>query len=145
MTPLKYKKHILTELKLPEEMQNREPAYNKWAKHLLWLDKRLIQGAPLVNTAWYFQAEPADMLAALATHTHDFDEVVGFFGSDSQDPYELGGTIEFLLEDEKYTIKNSCLIFIQKGMKHSGAIMKVDKPIFHISLGNTARYVKIMS
>ena len=41
-------------------------------------------------------------------------------------------------------LKNSCLLFIPHGMKHSGAIINVERPIFHISLGNTVRYLKIM-
>lgn len=142
MANLKYKRYILTEIRLPEEMQKKEATYNRWAKHLLWLDNHVIEGAPFVNTAWYFKPEPEDILATLAPHTHDFDEVVGFFGSDSQNLYDLGGEIGFWLEDEKYILKNSCLIFIPKGMKHSGEIIKVEKPIFHVSLGSIVQYSK---
>jgi hypothetical protein len=142
MANLKYQRYILTEIRLPKEVQRKEAAYNRWAKHLLWIDNHVIERAPFVNTAWYFKPEPEDILATLAPHTHDFDEVVGFFGSDSQNPYDLGGEIRFCLEDEKYILKNSCLIFIPNGMKHSGEIIKVEKPIFHVSLGNATRYLK---
>jgi len=140
MANLKYKKYILTDLKLPGEMQEKEANYNRWAKHLLWLDHHVIEGAPFVNTAWYFKPEPEDILTTVTPHTHHFDEVVGFFGSDSQDPYNLHGEIVFRLEDEIYLLKNSCLIFIPRGMKHSGEIIKVESPIFHLSLGSAAQY-----
>ena len=80
----------------------------------MWLENHVIKGAPFVNTAWYFKPE----LDIILAHTHDFGEVVGVSGSDSQNPYDLQGEIEFWLEDEKYILKNGCLIFIPKGMKH---------------------------
>jgi len=139
MASLKYKRYILTELKLPEEIREKEAHYNRWAGHLLWLDDHVIEGAPFVNTAWYFKPEPDVVLA----HTHDFDEIVGFFGSDSRNPHDLGGEIEFWLEDEKYILKNSCLIFIPKGMKHCPErVLKVERPIFHVSLANVVQYSK---
>ena len=139
MADLRNKKYIVTDLKLPKEKQKKEADYNRWAKHLLWLDNHVIEGASFVNTAWYFKPEPDVILA----HTHDFDEVIGFFGSDSQNLYDLGGEIEFWLEDEKYILKNSCLIFIPKGLRHCPeSVLKVEKPIFHVSLGSIVQYSK---
>ena len=34
------------------------------------------------------------------SHAHEFDEVVTFIGNNVEDPYDLGGEIEFWLEDE---------------------------------------------
>lgn len=139
MAEQKYKNYILTDLRLPEEKQKKEADYNRWARHLLWLDNHVIEGAPFVNTAWYFKPERDVVLA----HTHDFDEVVCFFGTDSQDPYDLGGTIEFWLEDEKYMLENSCVIYIPKGMKHCPEhVLRVTKPIFHVALANVVQYSK---
>jgi len=139
MEDLKNRKYVVTDLKLPEEKQGKEADYNRWAKHLLWLDNHVIKGAPFVNTAWYFKPEPDIILA----HTHDFGEVVGFFGSDSQNPYDLQGEIEFWLEDEKYILKSSCYIYIPKGMKHCPmSVTRVEKPIFHVSLATAVQYSK---
>ncbi len=140
MAKSEYKKYILTDLKLPREMEEKEAEYNRWARHLLWLDHHVIEGSPFVNTAWYFKPEPEDILATIAPHIHPFDEVVGFFGSDPQNPYDLGGEIVFRLENERYILKNSCFLFIPKGMKHSGEIIKVERPIFHVSLGGVVQY-----
>jgi hypothetical protein len=137
MSDLKYNKYVLTELKLPAHKQERETDYNRWAKHLLWLDDSVIEGASFVNTAWYFKPESNVILA----HTHDFDEVVGFFGTDPKNPYDLGGEIEFWLEDEKYLIQNSCLIYIPKGLQHCPEhVLRVDRPIFHVSLAGVTNY-----
>lgn len=34
--------------------------------------------------------------------THDFDEVLAFFGTNPDDPYDLGGEMEIWLDDEKH-------------------------------------------
>ncbi|GAH85868.1 unnamed protein product, partial [marine sediment metagenome] len=54
-------------------------------------------GAFHMNTSWFLK--PATTLEA-TSHTHDTDEIIGFFGSNPQDPYDLGGEIEIWLEDE---------------------------------------------
>ena len=49
------------------------------------------------------------------SHAHDYDETLGFFGTDPADLYDLGGEIEFWIEDEKFMLTRSCLIFIPQG------------------------------
>jgi hypothetical protein len=71
--------------------------------------------------------------------------MIGFFGSNPEDPYDLGGEIEFWLEDEKHILTRSCLIFVPRGMKHCPLILKrVDRPIFHFSTvtGGQYRFIK---
>jgi hypothetical protein len=74
-------------------------------------------------------------------HVHDCDEIIGFFGSNYEKPYELGAEIEFWIEDEPHIINSSALIFIPKGVKHCPLILKrVDRPIFHFSTVNSGTY-----
>ena len=66
------------------------------------------------------------------SHAHDYDETLGFFGTDLSDPYDLGGEIELWMEDEKFVLTRSCLIFVPKGMHHCPLVIhRVDRPIFH--------------
>lgn len=140
MAELKYKKYILTELKIPEELQKTAAEYAKRATRILWLDNEVIEGAFHVNCSWYWKSTDEDTAPA---HTHDFDEVIAFFGSDPQNPHDLGGEIEFWLEDEKYILKNSCLIFAPKGLKHCPLrVLRVDRPIFHFAIGTGGKYIK---
>jgi hypothetical protein len=37
----------------------------------------------------------------IKAHSHAFDETVAFVGSDPQDPYDLGGEIEFWVDGKK--------------------------------------------
>jgi hypothetical protein len=54
----------------------------------------------------------------------------------------LGGEVEFWLEDEKYLLTKSCLIFAPKGLKHCPLrVIRVDRPIFHFTVVTGGEYV----
>lgn len=140
MAELKYQKYILTDLKLPENIQEMAAEYNERATRILWLEDFVIKGAPSIISSWYWKATEKE---GTPSHTHDFDEVVGFFGSDPQNPRDLGGEVEFWLEDEKYILKNSCLIFVPKGLRHCPLrVVKVNRPIFFLAVSVTNKYFK---
>jgi hypothetical protein len=142
MAKLKYKKYILTDLKLPEIPQKRAEEYARRATRILWLEDFVIKGAPSVILSWYWKATEKEGTPA---HTHDFDEVVGFIGSDPRHPKDLCGEVEFWLEDEKYILKESCLIYCPKGLKHCPLrVVRADKPILFIAVSLSKKYYKIM-
>ena len=137
MAQLKCDKYILTEIKIPDELQKTAAEYAKRATRVLWLDDKVIEGAFHVNCSWYWKATE-DCAPA---HTHDFDEVIGFFGSDPQNPHDLGAEVEIWLEDEKYILTKSCLVFVPTGMKHCPLLLrKIDRPIFHFTIGTGGKY-----
>ncbi len=137
MAELKYQKYILTDLKTPDHVKAMAAEYAKWATRILWLDDAVIEGAFHVNCSWYWKEKDESIPA----HQHDFDEVIAFFGSDPQNPHDLGGEVELWLEDEKYTITKSCLIFVPKGLKHCPLkLTRVDRPIFHFTVGTEGKY-----
>ncbi len=140
MAELKYQKYILTDLILPEDAQARAAEYAKRATRILWLEDFIIKGAPSMFCSWYWKATETE---GTPSHTHDFDEVIGFFGSDPENPHDLCGEVEFWLEDEKYILKNSCLIYAPKGMRHCPLrVIRVDRPIFFLTVSITSKYVK---
>jgi len=135
-----YGKYVVTELKIPPEKQAIAEAYAKYAFRILWMDKNVVEGAFHMNTAWYLKA--AATLEDVP-HTHDSDEIIGFFGNDPKDPYNLHGEIEIWLEDEKQVITRSAMVFVPAGMKHCPLILKrVDQPIFHFTTVPGKLYVK---
>ena len=132
MAETKYGKYIVQELKAPfsEEYNND---YAKWAKRVLWMDDKVVEGAFQMNVSWYLKAQEGQV--PLEAHTHDPNEIIGFFGNNHEDPYDLGGEVELWLEDEKHLITRSSLIYIPGGMKHCPLILRrVDRPIFHFSV-----------
>ena len=140
MRESKYGKYIVSELKIPEEKKRIAADYSKYATRILWLDENVLEGAFHMNTAWYLKA--AATLEDVP-HTHDSDEIIGFFGGNPQDPYDLGGEIEIWLEEEQHILTRTCMIFVPAGMRHCPLIIRrVDRPIFHFTTVPGGRYVK---
>jgi hypothetical protein len=142
VSELKYQKYILTDLKLPEEQQKRADEYAKRATRILWLEDFVIKGAPSIICSWYWKATETEGTPA---HTHDFDEVIGFIGSDPDNPRDLCGEVELWLDDEKYMLTKSCLVFVPKGLKHCPLrVTKVDRPILFLAVSISSKYSKVM-
>ncbi|MFC1942049.1 hypothetical protein ACFLWU_02400 [Chloroflexota bacterium] len=140
MAELKYQKYILTDLQLPEETQNKVAEYSKRATRVLWLEDWIIEGAPSIIFSWYWKAMETE---GSPSHVHDFDEVLGFFGGDPENPRDLCGEIEIWLEDEKYLIDKSCFIFVPKGMRHCPLrVTRVEKPFLFLAFSTTNKYIK---
>lgn len=142
MAERKYEKYILTELKLPEggAERDKEHGYNERATRILWLEDEILKGAFSVICSWYWKATEKE---GSPSHVHDFDEVIGFLGSDYQNPSDLGGEVEFWLEDEKYLLTKSCLIYAPKGMRHCPLrVTRVDRPFMFLAFSMTPKYVK---
>jgi hypothetical protein len=138
MPKSKYEKYIVTELKTPEFDPEFVAMYNKFATRILWMDENVVPGAFQMSCSWYLRI-PARQLSD--GHKHDVNEILGFFGSNPQDPHDLGGEIEFWLEDEKHIITRTAMIFVPAGMKHCPLIIRrVDRPIFHFSTVTSGQY-----
>ena len=80
---------------------------------------------------------------ATPSHVHDYDEILGFIGSDPEHPHDLGGEVEYWMEDEKYILNKSCLIWIPKGLRHCPlSITRVDRPILFLAISMSKKYAK---
>src|SRR5512140_2533628 len=100
MAESKYGKYIVTDLKSPHPPEF-EAEYAKWAKRILWMDSNVVDGAFQMNCAWYLKPPSPVTDWMNGSHTHDPDEIIGFFSSNPENPYDLGGEVEFWLEDEQ--------------------------------------------
>ncbi len=108
---------------------------------LLWLDDEVSKGAFYLECHWLWSMPATETFSADESHSHDFDEVLGFTGSRQENPHDLGAEIDIWLEDEKYTITESCLIFIPRGMKHLPMTFKrIDSPFMFFTTGNGKMY-----
>ena len=125
-----FSKYVVQELKASFSAE-AAAAYAKFAKRILWIDEKVVPGAFQMNCSWYLKSNEKGPPA----HTHDVNEILGFFGNDPDDPYNLHGEVEFWLGDQKLIINKTAMVFIPAGVKHSPLILKrVDKPIFHFSV-----------
>lgn len=142
MAETKYGKYIITGAKSDLELPSyrRDAAEIAAGSHtrLIYLDEEVIKGAFYVECVWYWKGSEEAIVRA---HTHPFDEVITFFGTNPEDPKDLCGEVELWLEDEKHILTKSCLVFVPKGMKHCPLVIRrVDRPIFHFTTGPGGKY-----
>jgi mannose-6-phosphate isomerase-like protein (cupin superfamily) len=131
MATSKYSKYIVTELKPPHFIAEMAARYATFATRILWIDTDIVPGAFQMNCSWYLKSNEKSP----PSHTHDLNEILGFFGNDPDDPYNLHGEVEFWLGDQKFNINKTAMVFIPSGLKHCPMRLKrVDRPIFHFSV-----------
>ncbi len=161
MAESKYGKYICTELKkdiqLPgyrageREMlgQGEVDGRRRFMEHVVWMDSEVIPGAFYMEAVWFWpQAgmprppireitpEEAEKNPVLAPHTHPFPELLSYFGTNLNDPSDLGGVVEFWLEDEKYIFEKSFVVYIPENVRHCPLrTHRIDRPMFHFTMG----------
>ena len=143
MAENRYQMHIVTEfapgLDLPE-FRGKPGQPTARSHFMMWLGDGVVKGSPYTEAVWLWPAA-ADPKGGFPQHVHDHDEVLGFFGTDTGKVLDLGGEIEFWLEDEQYLLTRSCLIFVPKGMKHCPIVFRrIDRPIFHFLMVTGGEY-----
>ena len=108
---------------------------------LFQFNKDVVENTPFFTDVAWIWPKPEKIVMEGGSHSHDFDEIVTLFGTNPDDTRDLCGEVEFWIEDEKYELTNSCLIFIPKGTKHCPIIFhKVERPIFHFIVGQAGKY-----
>lgn len=107
--------------------------YKRFSRRILWIDGNVCPGSFQMNTAWYHDVPDRDPV--FQEHVHDDDEIIGFFGTDPDDPYALDAELTFSIDGEDYLIDRTTLIFVPGGLPHGRiSIKRVGTPIFHFSV-----------
>lgn len=105
---------------------------------MAYLDDEVLKGGRYTETVWFRKGSDE---IAVYPHADDFDEILGFFASDSENPHELCGQIEEAVGGEKYVMTESCILFVPAGVVHGPlSIGRVDRPIFHFATGDAKVY-----
>ena len=75
-------------------------------------------------------------------HSHDdSDEILMFFGTDTDHPRDLCGEVELWIDGEKYTLTESAMIFVPKGVRHCPLYCRrADRPIIMVSTAPAQYY-----
>ena len=130
-----YGKFITQTLQAPKMNEEFNTMYKKWAERLLWMDTNVVPGAFQMNISWYNAAPDMRPLFRHEEHVHDFDEMLGFLGSDYTDPNNLGAVIEIGINGELHRLTKSSVIFMPAGMKHLPlSILEMERPVLHFSI-----------
>ncbi len=106
---------------------------------LLWIDGKKLSGAPYMEAVWFLTSNDTGP----EEHTHDFDEFLGFVGTDAKKPEELGAEITFFVGGEAVTVTKSCIVYVPRGVSHSPLLVpSLDRPVIHFSGGNGGDYLR---
>jgi hypothetical protein len=99
----------------------------------MYLDERSVKGGFYYSGVVVHRPTPADAVSN-KPHSHDYIEYVALYGTNPDDPFDLGGEVEFWLDDEKHVITNTCVITVPPGIFHCPFYFKrVDRPIVFCS------------
>ena len=103
----------------------------------------IVKGSFYAGCEWIWELKGNKPMMVESAHSHDFDEIIGLVGCRRESPHDLGGEVEFWMEDEKYIFTKACLIFIPKETKHCPlTFRRVDSPIFMFEAANSPAYIK---
>jgi len=110
-------------------------------KRVIYMDDRVGPGSVYVEAVWVVGSVPRSH----PEHCHyDHDEIVGFVGSNMDDPSDLGAEIDFVVGGRKMTITKTCFIHVPAGVKHGGlCFRKIDRPVFQIAMSRMSAYSSV--
>ena len=151
MADTKYGKYIVTEVKqniseAPWSPPSIPPVEKGRGGRIIFLDSEVVPGAFYLECVWVMprpEGTPrvTDKPTGTQPHTHDYDEVIAFFGTNPDDFHDLGAEVELWLGDEKHILTKSCVVFVPKGLKHCPLnFLRVDRPVFHFTTGPGTMY-----
>jgi hypothetical protein len=110
---------------------------------LFGLSDKVIKGAFYTGCAMLWDVQGTKPFKMELAHKHDFAEVIVLTGTQKDKPRDLGGEIEFWLEDEEYIITKSTLIYVPGGLSHCPLFIKrIDHPIGFFTAGIGGEYTR---
>jgi hypothetical protein len=161
----KYGKYICTDLKQGVVMpgfkgpqtigQGFLDGFRRPLEHVIWMDEEVIPGAFYAECTWIWPDtwpgqrpgrlaptyEERRLSSPIKAHAHPFPEILTVFGTNFDDPSDLGGEVEFWLEDEQFFLTKSFLAYIPAGMQHCPLVThRMDRPCFHYTVGPQHKY-----
>ena len=117
--------------------------YRRLGARQLWIDGNCVPGAFQMNTC-FWTVRNKEMLmehpngAVVKGHSHPYPEILGFVGTDPDDPLELGGEVEFWVDGEAHLLTRSTMVYLPPDLPHCPLfVLKVSdpkRPIFHFSV-----------
>jgi len=135
MAELKYEKYFIKDSGLSKVREGERPFGNNKVPqlhHILGINRRRIEGAIMMNCSWMLAGEDPGRMDA---HTHPYPEIIGFVGTNPDDLLDLGAEAEIWMDDEKYVLNNSFLVYVPSGLRHCPLIVRnIKRPVFHFDL-----------
>jgi hypothetical protein len=155
---------VMPGYKGPQQIvQGYRDGYRLGMEHVIWMDNEVLPGGFYGEYIWQWPATMKDQrqmprfpmpelvtpelvksgkVPGIIPHAHPFIEIFSYMGTNLDDPGDLGGEIEFWLEDEKFVLTRSFMVYIPANMEHCPLVFRrMDAPMFHLTLGSGDMYV----
>jgi mannose-6-phosphate isomerase-like protein (cupin superfamily) len=144
----RYAHYIITEpiSHIPNNAKKQTAAKlprNVKSTHLVSLENSVIPGAFYVDFVWIWSG---DLTMAAETHSHDWDEMIGFMGlpPSQENPREIDKGVSLKMGDDIYKIKKSSLIYIPSNVSHAPIYFKdIKKPVLCFTIGTAPKWTQI--
>ncbi len=155
----KYDRYICTQLYKRENLPGPTPAQRDILaaeglrismEHVLWIDSDVIPGAYYGENTWIWPSSYPDQIdpevlarrfpnaRPLFPHSHDFPELLSWWGADPDHPEDTTPKT-MIMDDEEILLEKSWVCYAPAGMKHMPATppgaRKTSKPICHWTSG----------
>jgi hypothetical protein len=119
----------------PYREKSSEPDIKGRVPSMTYVSDRLIPETN-VYIRWGWIVGMPDPNPHVGRHSHNFDEIVIHIGNDPNDPEDLGGEMEFMVNDEPVIINKTSALYLPKGVPHGPLTWKrVTRP--HIEMAVT--------
>ena len=140
MTEKKYEKYIIRNPKLVELAHHAVGRVSGFTyPYLVYMDKELLKNSPVfIDVGWRLEIPTPNPISQ--PHSHPFDEILLYIGSNPDNPQDLCGELEIQMGEERYRFNTTTAIFMPKGVTHSVKHIKVDKPILNIGISFRGEY-----
>jgi hypothetical protein len=135
MAGLKYEKYFIKDTGFKPPKAGERP-FGKIQvpklHHILSINRMRIDGAITMNCSWMLAGEDAGRMDG---HTHPYPEIIGFVGTNPDDLLDLGAEAEMWMDDEKYILTNSFMVYVPSGLRHCPlTVRNIKRPVFHFDL-----------
>jgi hypothetical protein len=129
----KYEKHFISGPKPGETRQ-------EYKKYTTYIDDDVFKGS--FHFASTFISND-NRFKEKAPHSHPYGVVLGFFGNNPDDQFDLGAEIEFRMgkESEKHTFSQSTLVYIPAGLEHNLTKCKINRPFIFVESASGPRLI----
>jgi hypothetical protein len=137
MAESKYGKYIVSKPRDEDIAEWKEVGDTR--KTNVYVDSKIVEGGFFAQGTMLYKA--SDEPYPDKPHKHDWDEYLGFIGTNPDDPLDLGGEVELYLGGEKHVITKTSMVFCPAGLEHCPVYFRrVDSPIWFLATGPEKQY-----
>jgi hypothetical protein len=110
-------------------------------KPVITVDDQVVPGAELFADTHWILPGAEEEIKLCDSHTHEFGEMLGFYGYNYDNIQDLGAEIEIIIDNEVNILDRSFAAYVPPGVQHGPIIVRnVRRPIFWVSSGRAPRY-----